>query len=224
MTIILLLELSDTNGRGYEVETGVTATAIGSGLSNTNSLIEMNLQPSTSGWYVVWDKIKEFRQSHSSNWFLPSRDELNLIYEARSNLSNLSISVYPWYWSSSEESSANAWFQYSTDGSQSITSKLLHYRRSRLCRYTTDSELDNPYEKKVWTTNEIITAIELNRIENRINELYSSYEPHEWSDGEIITSEKLNNIETQLETDKTWENGEIITEEKLNNIEDHLVS
>ena len=50
MTIILLLELSDTNGRGYEVETGVTATAIGSGLSNTNSLIEMNLQPSTSGW------------------------------------------------------------------------------------------------------------------------------------------------------------------------------
>ena len=55
--------INTANKYGYEwgrlgVETEVTATIIGSGLSNTNSLIEMNLQPNTAGWHVVWDKIK----------------------------------------------------------------------------------------------------------------------------------------------------------------------
>ena len=120
-------------GRG--TTTGITDTSIGSGLSNTNSLIDMNLQPNTAGWYVVWDKIKEFRQNHSDNWFLPSKDELNLVYEARSNLSNLSLTTNPYYWSSSEYeySSNNAWYQYFTNGGQNTYTKGTHIRRSRLC-------------------------------------------------------------------------------------------
>ena len=118
---------------GYGTETGITATGIGSGLSNTNSLIAMNLQPGTSGWYVVWDKIREFRESHSDKWFLPSKDELNLIYEVRSNLSNLSLSNRSYYLSSSELSSTDAWFQYFHNGNQSNSSKRVHFRRSRLC-------------------------------------------------------------------------------------------
>lgn len=215
---------------GYGTTTGITDTSIGMGLTNTNSLISMSLQPNESGWNVVWDKVKEFRNSHSDKWFVPSRQELVEVYNKKKSLSGLTTignsDLTPYYWSSSEYISSNNHFAYCiyfNNGVQNGRTKYVHDNRCRLCRYTTDTELDNPYEKKVWTTNEIITAIELNRIENRINELFSSYEPHEWSDGEIITSGKLNNIETQLGTDKTWEDGEIITEDKLNDIEDHLV-
>ena len=212
---------------GYGTSTEITDTAVGSGLTNTNSLIGMNLQPYTDGWHVVWDKVNEFRSGRSDKWFVPSKDELNLIYTNRDSLSGLTTinnsNLKPFYWSSSESNAYFAWSQFFDNGTQYGDIKNRKFFRVRLCRHTTNSELDNPYEKKVWTTNEVITAIELNRIENRINELYSSYEPHEWSDGEIITSGKLNNIETQLGTDRTWEDGEIITEDKLNDIEDHLV-
>ena len=119
---------------GYNTKTGVTATAVGSGLSNTNSLIAKNLQPRTSGWYVVWDKIKEFRQSHSDKWFLPSKDELNLIYKARNNLSNLSTSsTEPMYWASSEYSGQYVCYQTFYNGGQNYTTKNDHHVRSRLC-------------------------------------------------------------------------------------------
>ena len=123
---------------GYGTETGVTDRAVGAGLSNTNSLIAMNLQPRESGWYVIWDKIKEFRESHSDNWFLPSKDELNLIYEARANLNNLSTSTDGlWrarYHSSSEDSPYHFWEQDFSDGDQSYNGyKSGQYPRSRLC-------------------------------------------------------------------------------------------
>ena len=59
---------------GYGTDTGITETAIGTGLTNTNALLAMNLQ-STDGTPTVWDAIKEFRNSHSDRWFIPSRDE-----------------------------------------------------------------------------------------------------------------------------------------------------
>lgn len=138
--------INSTNKYGYEwggygVETGINAAGIGSGLSNTNSLIEMNLQPDVGGWYVIWDKIKEFRQSHSDNWFVPSKDELNLIYEARSSLGGLTTinddNKNPFYWSSSEiptaATSTYAYFQEFNNGSQYTNRKNFHNRRSRLC-------------------------------------------------------------------------------------------
>lgn len=209
---------------GYGTKTGITATDIGKGLSNTNSLIEMNLQPDTSGWYVVWDKIKEFRETRSSLWFLPSKDELNLIYEARNNLSGLTTinnsNKNPYYWSSSERSSYAACYQFFFNGTQIFDIKNYHNIRSRLCRYITSSDF---YTKKTWIEDELITDTELNRIETRIKELHSTYEPHEWVNDEIITAERLNNIETQLGTSKTWLENELITDIKLNNIEDQLV-
>lgn len=120
---------------GYRTETGIQDTTIGTGLNNTNQLISKNLQPYTSGWYVVWDKIEEFRQSHSDKWFLPSKDELNLIYEARNNLSNLSLNKSAGYWSSSEATMSLVWRQLFNDGSQNDLHKNTHSFRSRLCRY-----------------------------------------------------------------------------------------
>lgn len=125
---------------GYRTTTNITATAVGSGLDNTNNLIQRGLLPNTSGWYVIWNKIKEFRETRSSLWFLPSKDELNLISEARTNLSNLStstkMSTRPCYWSSSEYSpysADNAWFMFFNYGSQ-YSEKNSHDIRARLCR------------------------------------------------------------------------------------------
>ena len=120
---------------GYETATGITATEVGTGLANTNALIGMNLQPNTSGWWIIWDKVKEFRQNHSDNWFVPSKDELNLVYQQKANLSNISTSSsgYPYYWSSSESSSNLAWYQLFDSGRQDYYFKLHHYRRVRLC-------------------------------------------------------------------------------------------
>ena len=119
---------------GYNTETGITSTGVGTGLSNTNALIGMNLQPETEGWWVVWDKVMDFRSSYGHNWFVPSKDELNLIYKNRSNLSNLSLNTYSWYWSSSEFSSNKAYNQSFNSGGQYTNDKRLHYNHVRLCR------------------------------------------------------------------------------------------
>ena len=58
--------------------TGVTKQDIGNGLANTNELIAMNLKPSGVK-PTIWDAIKEFRNTHSDRWFIPSRNELGII-------------------------------------------------------------------------------------------------------------------------------------------------
>lgn len=118
---------------GYGVETGIQDTSIGAGLNNTNQLISKSLQPNTSGWWVVWDKVNEFRQSHSDKWFVPSKDELNLIYENKSNLSNSSLNKNPYYWSSSELSASFSWTQYFNSGNQNNILKDTRNFRVRLC-------------------------------------------------------------------------------------------
>lgn len=119
---------------GYGTETGIRATAVGTGLSNTNQLISKNLQPYISGWWVVWDKVNEFRQSHSDKWFVPSKDELNLVYENRAYLSNLSLNRYYFYWSSSESSSDGAWYRNFDSGLHGDGYKRNDFIRVRLCR------------------------------------------------------------------------------------------
>lgn len=72
--------MEDSNGKymlqwgGNGTATGITATDIGTGLANTNSLIAMNLQ-STDGTPTIWDAIKEFRSTYGNRWFIPSRNE-----------------------------------------------------------------------------------------------------------------------------------------------------
>ena len=80
---------------GYGTATGITATAIGTGLTNTNALLAMNLQ-STDGTPTIWDALKEFRSKYGDRWFIASLDE-----------SSLYIGYV--YWTSSEVTSENAY-------------------------------------------------------------------------------------------------------------------
>lgn len=120
---------------GFWTSTNIRSQAIGSGLSNTNSLIFMNLTSDTSGWPVVWDWMKEFRSTHSSDWFVPSLNELIEVYNQRSYLENLSLSAADCYWSSSEQGSIGACYVSFYDGNLSNASKNHHTKRFRLCFY-----------------------------------------------------------------------------------------
>ena len=72
--------MEDSNGKymlqwgGSGTATGITAIEIGTGLTNTNALLAMNLQ-STDGTPTIWDVLKEFRTANGDRWFIPSRDE-----------------------------------------------------------------------------------------------------------------------------------------------------
>ena len=98
---------------GYGTVTGVTDTAIGTGLSNTNALLAMNLQ-STDGTPTIWDALKEFRASHNDLWFIPSRDEGFESY--KQGMSQM--------WTSSEYDSSNAYATYEYSGNYSSKAKV----------------------------------------------------------------------------------------------------
>ena len=126
-----------SNVKGYFYED------IGKGLSNTNTLIEMNLQPDTPEWNVVWDKVKEFRALVNSNgWFVPSSSELHEVFSKKEYLNNISTSdsSNPYYWESEETSEDTGMVVYFHKEGGSAMSKNSHRARTRLCRYIYDKK------------------------------------------------------------------------------------
>ena len=114
---ISVSSFTDSNGNstfewgGYGTATGITAMDVGTGLTDTNSLIAMNLH-STDGTPTIWDAITEFRSTHSDSWFVPS------MYELTSSITNA--------WSSSEYSSTSTWAR-DNSGSNGVYSKNNKY-------------------------------------------------------------------------------------------------
>ena len=115
--------MEDSNGKymlqwgGYGTATGITETAIGTGLTNTNALLAMNLQ-STDGTPTIWDAITEFRNTHSDRWFIASRDEG--VEQKRQGYSDI--------WTSSEYDSSNAYRTFDYGSKYNSSSKTSGYR------------------------------------------------------------------------------------------------
>jgi len=87
--------LRDRLGWGcYMVLKNITATAIGTGKANTAEILDLCDEPSIAARVAA-----DYRGGGKSDWFLPSKDELNLMYTNRVAIGGFS-SVY--YWSSSE--------------------------------------------------------------------------------------------------------------------------
>ena len=134
---------------GHGTETG-SGYGIGKGLQNTDRLISLNLQPDTENWPVVWNKIKEFRELiHSDKWFLPTKTEGVELDDNNEYLNNIPDITTSWvsYQTCSEFGGGDAVDYEALVLSRSYSSidatKSAHHARARLCRYTTDSELNS---------------------------------------------------------------------------------
>jgi hypothetical protein len=94
---------------GFFTTTGVTGTAIGTGLANTNAIIASQGETATS--YAA-GLARAYRGGGYTDWYLPSKDELNKLY-----LNRIAIGgADGFYWSSSEYDFTSAWLQYFSSG------------------------------------------------------------------------------------------------------------
>ncbi len=71
-----------------------------------------------------WYAAKEATEAHGSGWRLPTKTELNLLYEAKIAESNVvgGFTAAP-YWSSTENDGRYAWSQIFTSGTQKNSAK-----------------------------------------------------------------------------------------------------
>ena len=96
--------------------TGASATAIGTGAANTSTIISSQ-ESGTYAASICGNYSITVDGIIYNDWFLPSKDELNLMYQnkatidvtATSNGGNGFSSAY--YWSSTEANTTNAWLQ-----------------------------------------------------------------------------------------------------------------
>lgn len=96
---------------GSDTTTGATATALGTGMENTDSIIAAQ----GAGNYAA-SICKNLSLGGHMDWYLPSQYELNLLYINRIAIGGFNTSNY--YWSSTENDNGSAFFQYFVNGYQ----------------------------------------------------------------------------------------------------------
>ena len=113
--------LSNWNNENYNT-TGATGTAIGTGLSNTNNIIT---SIGNTGFYAA-KFCRDFTGGGYTDWYLPSKDELNKLYLNRLAIGGFANS---YYWSSTEQSDnyLNALAQSFGNGNQTFYAKYATY-------------------------------------------------------------------------------------------------
>jgi hypothetical protein len=97
------------------VTTGATALALGTGNTNTNTIVSIQ----GAGSYAS-ELCYDLVLGGYSDWYLPSKDELNKLYVNRAVIGGFTNN---YYWSSSEGNINYAWRQNFTDGSQISSTK-----------------------------------------------------------------------------------------------------
>jgi len=106
-------------------DVGRTGVEIGTGKQNTETIINYMMETGRNTQAAM--TCRQYSQGGYSDWFLPSKAELNLMYWNLKQQGKGSIGS-EWYWSSSQESSMYAWRQRFSDGTQSSnTSKDVKY-------------------------------------------------------------------------------------------------
>ena len=100
---------------GSFTTTGAIATALGTGNANTNTIVA-----SQGAGYYAAKLCYDLVLGSFSDWYLPSKEELNKLYLNRTLIGGLSGD---YYWSSTEGSSNIAWNQFFTSGNQYASDK-----------------------------------------------------------------------------------------------------
>ena len=116
---------------GSYITIGATGLTIGTGQSNTIKII----QAQGNGSYAA-KLCDDLVLNGYNDWFLPSKDELNILYQNKNLIGGFISNAYSYYWSSSEYDISRAWdhiFSSSSSG-QSNTNKNNTFR-VRAVRY-----------------------------------------------------------------------------------------
>jgi hypothetical protein len=100
---------------GTNIVTGATGTAIGTGSANTDAIIAAQ----GSGSYAA-SIARDYNGGGYTDWFLPSKDELNQLYENKTAISGFENDDF---WSSTEYDINFAWTQFFSNGFQYYSSK-----------------------------------------------------------------------------------------------------
>ncbi len=83
---------------------GATGTYIGLGLPNTLAIITSAIVTGTTNMSSFAAGLaNSYRGGGYIDWFLPSKDELNLLYQARDAIGGFATSGIPGYWSSTQK-------------------------------------------------------------------------------------------------------------------------
>ena len=128
----MICAVSDQDGgsgiqwyNGSYTTTGATGTAIGTGHANTTAII--NNQGAGSYAATVCDN---YTVGSYDDWFLPSQDELNEMYQNKVDIDSTAIanggtafSTIYHHWSSSEITYTEAWGQHFGSGGQDWSNK-----------------------------------------------------------------------------------------------------
>ena len=124
------LYINDVTGRAH-----IDAKAVGFGRVNTAAIIAQ----SGVGIYAA-SFADAYVRNGLDDWFLPSKDELDAVYNTQAILGVPKVVKAP-YWSSSENSANYAWYQMFQDGTQftdesgvGAIAGIKHLTRSRLHR------------------------------------------------------------------------------------------
>jgi len=115
-------------GSTQTTENGGTSASIGQGQTNTTAM--MSQVGYTGGAAKVCDEYTiTVNGIIYSDWFLPSRDELNQIYTNKATINTTAAAnsgsnfSNNFYWSSTEGNTSNAWDQIFSNGPQGNSSK-----------------------------------------------------------------------------------------------------
>jgi len=150
---------------------GASGTSVGSGQANTDAILA---GCTTVG--IAAEICNSLVLDGYTNWYLPSKEELNEIYLQKDIIGGFTTSSY---WSSSEDDANNAWLQGFGNGAQSYSDKTLSIGSVRCIRSATAAIIDttkiatqfdlqswriltvekNGGEGKYTTINDAITAI-----------------------------------------------------------------
>jgi hypothetical protein len=98
---------------------GGTSAGVGTGKENTQKIIAQTGHTNSAAKYCVDYAPKGYPET-KGQWFLPSRDELDLMYQLLAKGDNKggfvikndkAKNMHPWYWSSSDNYQNAAWYQ-----------------------------------------------------------------------------------------------------------------
>jgi hypothetical protein len=90
-----------------------SANSAADGSANTTKIITAQ---GNTGSYAA-KLCRDYRGGSYSDWFLPSKDQLNMLYSQKTLIGGFTDDIY---WSSTEFDVGEAWVQYFLDGTQHL--------------------------------------------------------------------------------------------------------